>query len=421
MDPFSITGTLIAVLQITSAVITICYDYRQGSKNASREVIQISDELSSLKDVLDALLRLVEKSESSDASDLSTFELLARPGGPLLTCQTELERLKRKLEPETGWRKMKQSLVWPLKEGEVKKALGSLERLKSTMSLALSTDQATLALALRDDVEDLTQLFQRHGADQQRQGIHRWLAAPDPYANHVASRKKRQPNTGNWFLMGKSYEIWLTSPRSFFWLYGIPGSGKTVLCSTIIETLIRYCEQMPQTALAYFYFDYNDAGKRDANSLVKSLITQLSAQSETVPLPLLELYQNHKNGAKTPEDDALIATLHNLILTFHNVYIVFDALDESSECEEVLKLITVIQGWELSRVHLLVTSRQLPGIEETLLDLSTSRICLQDSRMNEDITLYISDKLENDKTLAKWPPEIRKQIKMKLLTEEDGM
>ena len=144
MDPLSITGTLIAVLQITSTVISICYDYRQGVKHSSREVVQLSDELNSLKDVLDALLRLVEKSESSNPASLSTFELLAKPDGPLLTCQSELERLKAELEPETGWRAVRQSLVWPLKEGEMRKALGSLERLKSTMQLTLSAEQASV-------------------------------------------------------------------------------------------------------------------------------------------------------------------------------------------------------------------------------------------------------------------------------------
>ena len=39
MDPISITGTLIAVLQVTTTVISICYDYRQGVSSASREVL----------------------------------------------------------------------------------------------------------------------------------------------------------------------------------------------------------------------------------------------------------------------------------------------------------------------------------------------------------------------------------------------
>jgi hypothetical protein len=142
MDPISLTGTLITVLQITTSVISICYNYRQGAKNASQDIIQISDELNSLKDVMETLLKLVEKSEPIDSSRLSTFEHLAKPGGLLLTCQAELEKLKKNLEPETGWRAVRQSFAWPLKEGEVQKTLLSLERLKSTMHLALSVDQA---------------------------------------------------------------------------------------------------------------------------------------------------------------------------------------------------------------------------------------------------------------------------------------
>ena len=102
----------------------------------------------------------------------------------------------------------------------------------------------TLSLAIRDDVEDLAQMFQRHGAgttyfpvspcnystcyldfdclsDQKRQDIYKWLAAPDPYANHFASRKKCQPRTGNWLLNSKKFEYWLSSSKPFLWLYGI--------------------------------------------------------------------------------------------------------------------------------------------------------------------------------------------------------
>lgn len=144
MDPISITGTLIAVLQLTTTVISICYDYRQGVSSASREVLQISSSLNSLRDVLESLLGLIEDSKSkSEGSEsrLATVELLAKDGGTLDSCLEELLRLKRKLEPESGWRKVRKSLVWPLQEAEVKKALDRLERSKSMMLLALSADQ----------------------------------------------------------------------------------------------------------------------------------------------------------------------------------------------------------------------------------------------------------------------------------------
>jgi hypothetical protein len=145
MDPLSLTGTIIAVLQITSSLISICYDYRTGVKAASREAVEITEELTSFRDILESLLQAVEKyqfSEGKDSSRLATFELLVKEGGLLMNCRTELERLKSKLEPEKGWRKVRNSLVWPLKEGEVRRALDGLDRLKGTMVLALSTDQA---------------------------------------------------------------------------------------------------------------------------------------------------------------------------------------------------------------------------------------------------------------------------------------
>jgi hypothetical protein len=139
MDPLSITGTLIAVVQITTSLISICYDYRSGVNSSSREVLQITESLNSLKDVLESILRLIE---TTKVGELSTVELLAKDGGTLQSCQTELERLRAKLEPEKGWRKLRNSLIWPLKEGEMRRALEALERWKSTMQLALSADQA---------------------------------------------------------------------------------------------------------------------------------------------------------------------------------------------------------------------------------------------------------------------------------------
>lgn len=178
------------------------------------------------------------------------------------------------------------------------------------------------------------------------------------------------------------------------------GSGKTVLCSTVIDRLVVTSKQLPMTAVVYFYFDFTDTGKRSCAALVKSLITQLVAQSDSIPRPLLDLYETYRNRNSPVDDDDLIIVLRNIILTFHNVYIVLDALDESSDCEEVSGLIRTTQEWGLSRLHLLVTSRQLPSIEESFEDIVSDKICLQESNLNTDIAVYIADQLANDKILT---------------------
>ncbi|TVY84720.1 putative ankyrin repeat protein [Lachnellula suecica] len=422
MDPLSVTGTLIAVIQISSTVVSICYEYRQGAKNASREIVQISDELSSLRDVLEALLKLVERFEfSTSPARLATFELLVKPDGPLLTCQRELERLKKQLDPGVGWRAVRKALVWPLKEGEMKKALGALERLKSTMQLALSADQAVVSLGISDDIENLTQMFQRQTINHILQDIYKWLGAPDPYGSHFTNRKKSQVGTGTWLLNSKRYEDWIFSPKSFLWLYGIPGSGKTVLCSTVIEQLMLYCKKLPQVALVFFYFDFNNTQKRDMDALMRSLVAQLLPQCENIPGVLLDLYQSQANNTKSIDNDVLMEAFRELVRTFQDFYIVFDALDESSECEEVLWFLADIQDWSLSQIHLLVTSRQSSMIEYSFDHALPQRICLQDSPMNKDIVIYIEEKLVNDKIMAKWPPDVRNQVRRKLLAGEEGM
>ncbi|KAH8817231.1 hypothetical protein F5884DRAFT_778825 [Xylogone sp. PMI_703] len=421
MDPLSVTGTLIAVLQITGAVISICYDYRQGAKNASREVIQISDELNSLKDVLDALLRMVEKDESSDATTLATFELLTKPNGPLAACQTELEILKAKLEPEKGWRAVRQSLAWPLKEGEMRKTLSSLERMKSTMLLALSADQTALNLAVHQNVKYLTREFQERNASQEYQQIIQWLKASDPQGKHIFNLKKRQPETGNWFIFGKRYEEWFQSPGSFLWLYGIPGSGKTMLCTTVIEHLVLHCQKTPRTATAYFYFDFSDPGKQDLNSLLRSLLTQLSTQCSTIPPSLLLLYRQYRNGTASPGETELMTTFRDLVLMFDSVYIVLDALDEGSNCEELLRFIDGVQNWGFSRLHLMTSSRPLPEIEQAMRNSATDKLCLEDSGIRDDIKLYVNDRLATSKILLSLPAGIRREIRQKLLADNTVM
>ena len=208
----------------------------------------------------------------------------------------------------------------------------------------------------------------------------------------------------------------VSSPCTLSTSLGLPYDS-----STVVEQLSRYCQQAPQTALTYFYFDFNDTGKRDTTSLIRSLITQLSAQCDTIPLPLLELYNSQPDGTKVIDEENLLGALRNLVLIFHNVYVVLDALDESVDCEEILHFINLIHGWDLSRLHLLVTSRQLADIEESLTNLVTEKICLQDSEVNEDIILYVADKLENDKSLSSFPPDIRFQIQKRLLEGQDGM
>ena len=57
VDPLSITACIIAVVQITGEVISICYGYRCGLKIVPKALQQLTDEIVSLRDVLERLMK----------------------------------------------------------------------------------------------------------------------------------------------------------------------------------------------------------------------------------------------------------------------------------------------------------------------------------------------------------------------------
>jgi len=92
--------------------------------------------------------------------------------------------------------------------------------------------------------------------DEKLVNIPRWLAAPDPSPNYQKALKQQQAGTGCWFLDSEKYKNWKTDDASFIWLYGIPGCGKTILSSAIVQSLFEYCTDDPGKVIAYFYFNF---------------------------------------------------------------------------------------------------------------------------------------------------------------------
>jgi len=170
--------------------------------------------------------------------------------------------------------------------------------------------------------------------------------------------------------------------------------------------------------VAFYYFDFNDAGKRDTTSLFRALVAQLLANIPATS-KLIEVLPSQIND-KQPDIEFLLELLQIFVLELDQVYLVIDALDECQECEEVMSLIEIIHGWEFDRLHILVASRQLPEIEEVVADCATSSICLQNS-INQDIHILIQERLSTDRKFQKWPYQVRCEIDEALTSRASGM
>ncbi|KAF7678877.1 hypothetical protein GT037_002625 [Alternaria burnsii] len=262
-------------------------------------------------------------------------------------------------------------------------------------------------------------------ASERLSKIRCWLSAPDPSTNYHKAQKQRQADTGLWLLNSAQFENWKTAAASRLWLHGIPGCGKTILSSTIIEHMLLHCENDIQKVTVYFYFDFNDSQKQNPEPMLRSLLRQLLQCLAVTHKDVDALFLSCKNGEKQPSLHELLDVMPKVMRQFTHVYIVLDALDECTQRSELMSMLESVIGWKLDMVHLLLTSRKERDIEMSLEGHieEDNVVSLQRDIVNEDISRYVRNRLHEDKALAKWnkDADIRQEIETALMSRAGGM
>jgi hypothetical protein len=185
------------------------------------------------------------------------------------------------------------------------------------------------------------------------------------------------------------------------------------------------------SSIAYFYFDFRDENKRSLDNLLRSLLFQLSAQSDLYRDILSHLYWEHNNGQIRPSDSILTKCLKEMLShpAQGPVYLILDALDEcsdnhgvSSVREQVIRLVTDLLDLRSPNLHISVTSRPEVDIRTALEPRTSLRISLQDqSGQQKDIVDYINSVVYSDTKVRRWREEDRKLVCQILSEKADGV
>ena len=111
--------------------------------------------------------------------------------------------------------------------------------------------------------------------------------------------------------------------------------------------------------MAYFYFDFRNAGKQGLHDLVTSLLTQLSARLSLRCDALSKLYSVYDSGKEQPSDGVLTKTLKDMLTLPDQppTYLIIDASGIPSARERVLQLLKELVDLSLLDLHICVTSR----------------------------------------------------------------
>ncbi|KAH9037397.1 ankyrin repeat-containing domain protein [Lactarius deliciosus] len=267
--------------------------------------------------------------------------------------------------------------------------------------------------------------------NQIKQLLRAWLSPADPSTNHNTAQKAQHKGTAVWFFQGSIFVEW-KSTGSLLWIHGKPGSGKSVICSSVIQDIIAVCEA-GLAIMAYFYFDFKDLSKQTCHDLLLSLVAQLSTRSSPFCDILHRVYKAHDNGTRQPNDDTLKECLKEMLRLpgQRPIFIVLDALDECPDSsgipsprDEVLELVKELVDLHLQGLHICATSRPEVDIRAVLESLASHSVSLHDeSGQKTDIADYVRNVVNSSPSTAmrRWRTDDKTLVIETLTERADGM
>ncbi|KAJ7576378.1 hypothetical protein C8J56DRAFT_800037 [Mycena floridula] len=257
---------------------------------------------------------------------------------------------------------------------------------------------------------------------QRRKEFLEWISKLDFQATQIETFAKHAPGTGDWFFKKPEFVGWRDGKTKFLWCPGLPGAGKTILSSIIIDHLRSISRPAP--AVLYVYCDYTHQSDHTPTQLLGSMLKKLVQYRHTISDHLLALHNSHLSQETFPDVAELLTALHTETSFHECVYIIVDALDECSEDNQARELFfpTNPQGlWSLpDHVHLLITSRDIFSIAQEYHDEPKIPI----EAHHEDLQTYIKGRIITDvklKRLVKSDKTLEAEIVDQVILKAAGM
>ncbi|KAJ7190338.1 ankyrin repeat-containing domain protein [Mycena pura] len=254
--------------------------------------------------------------------------------------------------------------------------------------------------------------------DAQRTKLIQWLSPINFFQRQAEILDLRKPGTGEWLLRDTRFKQWETGSGGILWCRGMPGAGKTVLASVVVNHLKLDAQiQEKNVGSACIYLNHKETRTQTPSNLLAGLWRQL-VFGKPIPSDSMaqKLYQQYSEKDIRPSLAEVHKVLCSVLKTWSRVYIVVDALDEYPEDQRNI-LVNHLITMDLP-VSLMLISRHninlaLPDFET--LDIYASRkdiktfvnLCITESSR---LTLHVNT-----------CPKLRKEMVTKITANARGM
>ncbi|KAJ7274220.1 ankyrin repeat-containing domain protein [Mycena rebaudengoi] len=395
--------------------------------NAPKEQRNLFSEVVNLEPLLNDLLDRLQKNQSVNG--------IQRLVDPLTQFKRLMERVSDKLRSANnpaGGSKILKSLSWSLwRKKEAEEDFKKMERFKALLNTWLvldiwdigqqqqiNHDQMFNALTdatqehhrehsdiiseIRDVAHD-----QRHFNDwtehehtaAERVKIIDWLSPLNFFLRHADIFHSRQEGTGTWLLEDVRFEDWVSGTGRVMWCYGMPGAGKSVITSIIVDYL-RSRFRDGNIGVACAYLNHKETDSQSPPNILAGLWRQLifgKRNALWVPGPYTLPTASLRNEPR-PSVDEVDEVLRSAVAEYSKVYILIDALDEYPENHR----------HPISPPTPFFLTRKLSRFRAT----------------EEDIHSYLDAQIQRSFRLAKHVqsrPELRQEIETAVVSNVDGM
>ncbi|KAK6518427.1 hypothetical protein TWF506_005582 [Arthrobotrys conoides] len=309
------------------------------------------------------------------------------------------------------------------------------------------TDMRNVLMSIQAQVDDFKSMIE--GDDKKLQGVvSKIMDAIVPKVEPIETLKNwlggwviddtfrdandvRMENTCQWLLERDEYVKWKeqsTSETKLLWIYGPPGSGKSVLCSTAIKDLKD--SQPGANNVAFFFCSARFENTRDPESIARSWVQQL-LQDDFGHREASEYYAKQKAGTRASMHDVweLFTRITNKM---EDCICVLDGLDECFKVGSAMAHKTTTNRWldflmrlekhsKGAKVRLLLVSRDEPDIRQNLASwksqgavapIQVTELEVKSEYTRSDIKLFAEKSVQD--AVAYADPPVSKDMIVKL-------
>ena len=248
-----------------------------------------------------------------------------------------------------------------------------------------------------------------------------WLTLTNYGPQQSREFNKRQPRTGQWLLDSFEYQSWLKTDKQTLFCPGIPGAGKTILTSVVVNDLTTRFSHDTTIGIAYIYCEFGRKGEQNTQQLLESLLKQLVQCQSSLPSSLKELRNQH-HATTRPSLDEIVKTLHSVVSKYLRVFIIVDALDECEaidSCRARLPILSELFALqERYKTNIFATSRFVP---EVVHQFEGKSKLLEISASPKDVERYLEGHMEQLSQFIQEDPQLQRNIILGISTAVDGM